>query len=127
MTEQQARSFAEEWIHAWNTHDLDAILKHYADDVEFTSPFVARLLNDPSGTLHGKAALRAYFQRGLETFPDLHFELRAVLVSVKSITLLYQSVHNLLAAEVMELDERGQVIRVLAHYTGLEETSVVSK
>ncbi len=123
MTEQQARSFADNWIKAWNSHDLDAIVEHYANDVEFTSPFIARLLNDPSGTVRGTEALRAYFQRGLETFPDLHFELRAVLSGVSSLTLLYRSVHNLLAAEVLEFNEHGQVTRVLAHYAGPEDSS----
>jgi ketosteroid isomerase-like protein len=121
ITEQQAQSFAEAWIQAWNTHDLDAIMEHYSHDVVFVSPFIVRLLNDPSGTIRGKEALRAYFQRGLETFPDLHFELRNVLVGVSSVTLLYRSVRNLLAAEVMELDEHGQATRVLAHYAGVDE------
>ena len=27
------RTFPDEWIAAWNSHDLDAIMSHYADDV----------------------------------------------------------------------------------------------
>ncbi|HSH61969.1 MAG TPA: nuclear transport factor 2 family protein [Acidimicrobiales bacterium] len=30
--------FADEWISAWNTRDVEAVLVHYADDVLFTSP-----------------------------------------------------------------------------------------
>ena len=41
----QATDFASERIAAWNAHDLERILKHYASDVQFTSPFVSRLLN----------------------------------------------------------------------------------
>jgi len=29
-------SHAQEWIAAWNAHDLERILAHYADDVELT-------------------------------------------------------------------------------------------
>jgi ketosteroid isomerase-like protein len=32
--------FALEWIESWNSHDLDRILSHYADDVEVTTPMI---------------------------------------------------------------------------------------
>lgn len=115
QAERQAR-FAEQWFEAWNTHDLDAILAHYAEDVEFTSPFVARLAGDPSGTLRGKAALRDYFGRGLAVYPDLHFELLRVLTGVDSVTLYYRSVNGLHAAETMLVGADGLVKRVWAHY-----------
>ena len=38
-----ARAFARDWVAAWNSHDLDRILSHYAEDVEFRSPFVVAL------------------------------------------------------------------------------------
>jgi ketosteroid isomerase-like protein len=38
-----ARRVAGEWFDAWNRHDLEAVLGHYADDVEFTSPFAVEL------------------------------------------------------------------------------------
>jgi ketosteroid isomerase-like protein len=31
-------AFAEDWIAAWNAHDLDRVLSHYADDIVFLSP-----------------------------------------------------------------------------------------
>ncbi len=36
--------FADEWISAWNTRDVEAVLVHYADDVLFTSPTAARVV-----------------------------------------------------------------------------------
>ena len=33
-----AERFADEWIAAWNSYDLNAILSHYAEDVVFHSP-----------------------------------------------------------------------------------------
>lgn len=112
-----ADEFAKDWIGAWNSHQIEAILSHYAQDVEFTSPFVVRLLNEPSGTLRGLAALRSYFLKGLESYPDLRFELIQVLEGVNSLTLYYHSVKNLMAAEVMVLNEKGKISRVLAHYS----------
>ncbi len=87
ISDEQAGRFADEWYAAWNSHDLDAILSHYADDVEFVSPFVAALNDDPGGTVHGEDDLRAYFARGLERFPDLRFEPLELLVGVDSVTL----------------------------------------
>lgn len=108
--------FANAWLNAWNSHDITQILAHYADDIAFTSPFVVALLDKPNGTLHGKAALRDYFLQGLAKYPDLAFELLDVAAGVGSVTVVYNSVNNLLAVEVMELDKDGLVRRVLAHY-----------
>ena len=108
-------TFAAEWVAAWNRHDLDAILAHYADDVVFTSPFAVRLTGD--GTVRGKDALRAYFAAALTKFPDLHFRLRHALAGVNSLVLLYDSVEGLLAAEAFEFDSGGKVTRVNCHYT----------
>ncbi len=45
MTKNDAEKFADAWIAAWNAHDLDAILSHYDDAIELTSPVAAKLLN----------------------------------------------------------------------------------
>lgn len=108
---------AREWIHAWNTHNLDLILKHYHEDVEFTSPFISRLTNRTDGTIRGRKDLGDYFARGLAAYPDLHFKLIRVLSGVRSCVLEYQSVNGLQAAEFMELDDDGLVRRVSAHYS----------
>lgn len=56
MNQKQANEFAAEWIEAWNAHDIDRILSHYADDFEMNSPVIAKRLGVTSGTLKGKAA-----------------------------------------------------------------------
>jgi len=116
QADDRLRHLAGQWIEAWNAHDLDAILSHYAEDIEFTSPFVAKLTGDPSGTLRGKTALRDYFGRGLAAYPGLHFELLRTLTGVGSVTLYYRSVNGLHAAETMLVGADGLVRRVWAHY-----------
>ena len=111
-------TFAADWVAAWNRRDLDAILGHYADGVEFTSPFAGRLTGD--GTVRGKDALRAYFAAALARFPNLHFRLRHSLPGVNGLVLLYDSVENLLAAELFEFDAAGKVSRVRCHYTSAD-------
>jgi ketosteroid isomerase-like protein len=117
ITSQQAREFADHWIAAWNAHDLDAILSHYASSVTLTSPVVANLLNDPSGTVSGKEALRSYFQRALEAFPSLKFTLHDVLCGLSSVVLYYTNHKGTKTAEFMEFSADKKVIRVIANYS----------
>jgi ketosteroid isomerase-like protein len=118
MDEAAVRKFADEWYAAWNAHDLDAILEHYADDVQMSSPLVAALTGDADGTIAGKEALRAYFAAGLERYHELRFEPLGLFVGVDSVVLHYRSASGAAAAEVVFLDERGKVARYAAHYEG---------
>ncbi len=116
FTQQQADTLAAAWLQAWNNRNLTQIMAHYADEIEFRSPFVVSLLQRPDGRLLGKPAVEAYFAQGLAKFPELHFTLLQVLPGVDSVTLLYRSVNDLLAAETMEIDAAGKICRVMAHY-----------
>ena len=116
MNEQWAISLAQAWIAAWNRHDLDAIVQHYASNMEFTSPFVQALSEESSGTIHGRDPLRAHFQKGLQAYPDLRFELLCTLTGVDSMLLYYRSVNGLLAAEMMTVNGDGQIETVRVHY-----------
>ena len=117
VTGAHARSFAEEWIDAWNSHDLDRILAHYAENVVLTSPIAARLLNLADGTVTGKAALSGYFQKGLEAFPQLRFELIEVMWGLTSVVLHYRNQAGTKSGEFMEFDSEGKVVRVVANYS----------
>lgn len=110
-----AHRFAAAWIDAWNRHDLEAILAHYADDFEMRSPLIAQLAGEPSGRLGGKAAVGAYWETALQRMPDLRFTLLDVLVGVDSLLLHYQGARGP-AAEWFEFGEDGSVIRAAAHY-----------
>lgn len=118
FTESQARQFAHRWVQAWNAHNLDAILSHYAPEVALTSPAAARLLNNPSGTVQGKEALRGYFKLGLEAYPNLAFELVDVMWGLSSIVLYYVNQKGTKTGEFMEFDANQKVIRVVANYSG---------
>jgi ketosteroid isomerase-like protein len=116
ISEEHARAFAQEWIDSWNSHDLDRIMSHYADDFQMTSPFIVKLMNDPTGIIKGKENVRAYWAKVLKRIPDLHFELIEVLSSVDSITIYYHAVLGKRAAEVLFFNENGRVSRGIAHY-----------
>jgi ketosteroid isomerase-like protein len=55
-----AVAFSEQWVEAWNAHDVEAVLKHFHEDVVFTSQVAARLLPQTAGVVRGKPALRHY-------------------------------------------------------------------
>jgi predicted ester cyclase len=118
VTKEEAWKLANEWVAAWNAHDLDLIMAHYEDEVELTSPVAARLLGKPDGKVVGKANLRAYFQRGLEAFPELQFRLEDVLWGLNSVVLYYTNQKGTRTAEFMELSAAGKVARVVANYNG---------
>jgi ketosteroid isomerase-like protein len=118
LTQEQAQQLASHWIAAWNSHDLDEILAHYAEDVVLVSPIAARLLDDPRGTVSGKAALRAYFKKGLEAYPNLKFELIDVLWGVQSVVFYYINQNGIKAGEVVEVDLTEKITRVIANYNG---------
>lgn len=117
LTESQVRQFAAEWLRAWNSHDLDAILSHYAPDIVLTSPAAAKLLNQPSGLVTGKLALRNYFKRGLEAYPNLAFDLLDVMWGLSSVVLYYKNQNGTTSGEFMELDPNLKVTRVVANYS----------
>ncbi len=116
ITREEAQKFAQEWVEAWNSHDLERVLSHYRDDFEMSSPFIAGFTGESSGTLEGKAQVGAYWQAALQRFPDLHFELLEVFTCVNSISIYYKAVLGKLAIEILFFDEDGQVYKALAHY-----------
>ena len=116
LTADDARSLASRWSRAWNAHDLDEIMAHYGEEVVLVSPLAAKILNDPSGTVKGKEALRAYFKRGLDAYPNLKFELLDVMWGVSSVILYYTNQKGTKTGEFMEIDSQGKVVRVVANY-----------
>lgn len=116
ITQEFAQTFAHEWIDAWNGHDLDRILSHYADDFVMSSPRIVTIAGEPSGVLRGKGAIGAYWKRALELTPDLRFELLATFVGSDSVALQYRRVGAGLAVETFLFGSDGRVVRAAANY-----------
>lgn len=116
LTKKDANEFANQWVKAWNSHELDEIMLHYSNDIVLVSPVAAKILNDPSGVVKGKETLRAYFKRGLEAYPNLKFELIDVMWGVSSIVLYYVNQKGTKTGEFMEIDTDLKVTRVVANY-----------
>ena len=117
LTKEFAVSFTNQWIECWNKHDIDQIIAHYDDSIEFVSPFIIQLNQNPTGKITNKNDLKTYFSVALTKYPDLHFQLLDFLVSVDSLIIYYRSVNDLIAAEFFQFDEHGKVTKVMAHYS----------
>ncbi|HEX2609092.1 MAG TPA: nuclear transport factor 2 family protein [Flavisolibacter sp.] len=117
LTNEMATAFAAAWVAAFNSHDLDAIMEHYAEDIEFYSPFITKLRINESGMLQSKEELRQYFQHALTVYPDLYFMLHHVYTGVQTLVIQYTSVEGRQAAETMQWNKEGKVSKVYCHYS----------
>jgi ketosteroid isomerase-like protein len=115
MNSHDAQKFADHWIDAWNSHDLEQILTHYTDDFELSSPVIVSTMNEPSGRLKGKTAIGKYWSKALAKYPDLRFEKQHVFTGAGSVTLIYKGVLGL-SAEVFLFTDQGKVHAAYAHY-----------
>jgi ketosteroid isomerase-like protein len=109
-------AFAERWYEAWNAHDLERILAFYAEDVEFSSPYIAALGFSGDGVIVGKAWLRDYFRRALERAPELTFTPESLCVGARGHTLIYKNHRGERAAEHHTLNEARLIVRAEATY-----------
>lgn len=115
ITREFAEAFSREWVAAWNAHDIERVLSHYADDFELASPFIVQIAGVPEGRLIGKAAVRAYWAEALRRMPDLLFRLRGCRVGVDSVVIEYEGVGRM-AAETLVFDRDMRVARAYANY-----------
>ena len=88
------------WLDAWNRRDLEAVLAHYAEDVEFISKAVIALGGDHRGSVKGKTALRRVFEAGLLAYPDLHFTPLHAFVGVRGHALHYLGIERRHVVEI---------------------------
>lgn len=104
MDRTTALAFTDAWVQAWNDHDLERILAHFAEDVVFTSPVAVQVLNGSTGIIRGKPALRGYWQEGLRRIPDLRFEVIEVYVGVDTLVINYRNQNGGLVNEVLSFE-----------------------
>ena len=104
MDDAFAQQFASDWLDAWNARDLDAILSHFGDEIVFTSPLAARIIEGSNGIIRGKEQLHAYWNEGLRRYPELHFEIENLYLGVITIVIHYRNHSGGLVNEVLTFD-----------------------
>jgi hypothetical protein len=116
MDADKAQRFTREWVQAWNDHDLEAILSHYAEDVVFHSPRIRMVTGRDVDSVSGKAELRAYWSAALQKLRNLYFEVDKVLVGSDALTILYTNERSQYVGETFVFDADGKVVRSIAAY-----------
>jgi len=118
ITREFAEEFAKHWINAWNAHDLEQVLIHYAGDFEIETPMALKLLPESTGILKGKNNIRTYWKMGLEKHYDLAFKLLDVLIGVNSLAIYYHSnVTRKNTVEVLRFNEERKVYSAIVNYS----------
>ncbi|HEY8527665.1 MAG TPA: nuclear transport factor 2 family protein [Acidimicrobiales bacterium] len=122
IDEALAGELARHWDEGWNGYDLETIMAPFAEDVVFSSPFVARATGDRAKTtIEGREALRAYIAGALERAPGIRYTLDATYAGTESVVLVY-TCHlpdgtDKPGADSMRVDDAGQVVEWRCHYT----------
>lgn len=119
MTDEQALEFAAEWIENWNRRDADAVLAHFAEDAEFTSP--RALVVAGKATLQSRRELAEYWHAALKGIGAIRFTLDHVVndAGAGRVTIVYVAEidgRQVRAAEFFQFNVAGQVIRGEAMY-----------
>lgn len=111
-----AEQFANDWIDSWNSHDLERIVSHYAESLEFNSPLILERYPDSDGVITTRTQLQAYFAKGLALNPALQFTLLDILTGNNGLILYYENARGGHTAELFEFDSTGKVKRAFAGY-----------
>jgi hypothetical protein len=54
MPTPDPKNYADQWVRAWNAHDIETVLDHFRDDVVFTSPVAARVVPESGGVVRAR-------------------------------------------------------------------------
>jgi hypothetical protein len=107
------QAFVERWIAAWNRQDLEAVMAMCDEDIEFVSSFLVTMYDEPSGTLHGRDALRQWFEASMNN--GIHIEPPLYLLTGMDSAVLVESISGTVAANVFTFGPDGLITRSVVH------------
>ena len=104
-----AHQFADQWIAAFNSHDLERIFSFYTDDFTMSSPSIRERMAVESGKLKGKREVRPYWEKSLAMQPPLLFVLKGVFVGIDTVVVHYESINRKLVCETFTFNSQGRI------------------
>ena len=104
MDSDFAQRFTNEWLDAWNSHDIDRILSHFHEDIVFSSPVAQRIVAESDGYVRGLDDVRSYWTEGLRRNRDLHFTLEGLYVGVDTLVINYRNQSGVRVNEVLKFN-----------------------
>ena len=109
LTSEFAKNFADEWINAWNAHDLNRIMKLYASDIVFHSAGISIVMQNDKSSVKGTAALTEYWRRALELLPELCFQFKDLMIGSDALTIMFSDDRGQSVAETFIFNDSGLV------------------
>ncbi|WP_310646318.1 nuclear transport factor 2 family protein [Limnohabitans sp.] len=110
------QEFANDWLSAWNSKDLDKIVGFYADQVTMISPTVTELTGLQEGITLQKSDIKELYSKLFIQIPELHYSLVAVAVGIDTLTIHYTSCQCDMVADVIKFDDCWRVTKSHTYY-----------
>ena len=102
-------AITQKWFAAFNEHQLEDLLKLYADTAQHFSPKLKIRQPETNGMVTGKTALRAWWQDAFERLPTLRYEPTSLTANEERVFMEYirhvEHEEDMLVAEVLEINE----------------------
>ena len=113
MTREDVETFAAAWADAWNARAVEKVLKHFHENVVFTSPTALAVVG--SATIRGKQALRAYWTAALARINSLRFSVGRVVwdPALREVGIIYTSTvdgNSRKVSENLRFNENDEVV-----------------
>jgi ketosteroid isomerase-like protein len=110
------QEFANDWLAAWNSKDLNKIIEFYADEVTMISPTVTELTGYQEGITVQKSDIKELYSKLFVQIPELHYSLVAVAVGIDTLTIHYTSCQCDMVADVLKFDGGWKVFKSCTYY-----------
>ena len=88
INKEFTNKFALGWVESWSSLDISRILFHCTNDFKMSSPYIIKIVGEPSGILNGRDAIAIYWGKALEITSEHKYDHILILTGVNSITLI---------------------------------------
>jgi hypothetical protein len=115
----ELQSVANKWFDAFNDHDLERLLSLYDENARHYSPKLKIRHPESKGLIHGKNALREWWQDAFNRLPTLNYELIRLTPYENRVFMEYvRHVHgeeDLYVGEMLEVENEKIVASSVFH------------
>ena len=112
--QEHNKQVANQWIDAFNNHDLENLLELYSADAVHHSPKLLLRQPETGGKIRGREAIRSWWADAFERLPTLRYELVNLIADDKLVLMEYKrsviGEPDMMVAEILEI-EAGLIIR----------------
>lgn len=107
MTAEQNKQIARQWFSAFNSKDLEGLLKLYDDNAQHYSPKLKVAHPETNGLVKGKESLRSWWSDAFIRLPSLNYEVNKLTADEEQVFMEYirhvNGENDLFVGEVLEI------------------------